>query len=72
MKVFKVEIQVIDFDEIGEEGVRSAIENTKYPNYCINPQIRSIESRDIEWTDDHPLNRVDTEKEAYRKLFEES
>lgn len=33
-------------------------------------QVMSIEEKDIgEWHDDHPLNKIATQDEAYRKLF---
>jgi hypothetical protein len=70
VKVFKVEVMVLDFDEVGEEGVVSLLENTKYPNWAISPEVKSVESREVEWSDDHPLNKRDTADSAYRKLFE--
>lgn len=69
MKVFKIEVMVIDFDEIGEEQVKGTIENTRYPNHCIAPSVMKMESRDIEWSDDHPLNMRDTTDEAFEELF---
>jgi hypothetical protein len=72
MKVYKVEVMVLDFDEVGEDGVKSLLENTKYPNWAIHPVVRKIDTREIEWSDDHPLNKWDTEKEAYKELFGES
>ena len=70
MKVYKVEIMVIDQDEIGEDGVKSVLEYRKYPNRCIAPEVMGIESRDIgEWSDDHPLNLLDKRKDEYNHLF---
>lgn len=69
MKVFKVEVMVIDFDELGEAEVKSTIETTRYPNYCINPSVKKIETREVEWSDDHPLNKRDTTDKAYAELF---
>ena len=69
MKAMKIELLVLDFDFLGEEGVKSAIENVRYPNRCIDPTVKSIKSVDIEWTDDHPLNKAGTEARAYADLF---
>ena len=70
MKAYKVEILIIDFDNMSQDDVESVIENTKYPNRCISPDVISIEEADIgEWHDDHPLNRGDKMKAEYARLF---
>ena len=71
MKVYKLEILVIDHDGIGHDEVRSVLENQRYPNHCIYPEVKSIDIREIEWRDDHPLNRTATADAAYRELFAE-
>lgn len=70
MKVYKVELLIIDFDEIGEESIKETIENQKYPNYCISPSVMNICCEDVgEWDDDHPLNKSSTSKDYYNNLF---
>lgn len=69
MKVYKIEILVIDFDDIGEDEVKAVIENTSYPNRCINPKVKNIESKSVNWDDDHPLNLSDKRDSAYKELF---
>lgn len=70
MKVHKIEIIVIDFDEVGAEGVKEVLTHTRYPNRCISPEVRSIETRDCgEWDDDHPLNHTATREAALAELF---
>lgn len=70
MKAYKVEVLVIDFDRIGESGIKNAIENTKYPNWCISPQVKKIEVRDIgEWNDEHPFNKAGKSEDEYHRLF---
>ncbi len=65
MKAYKLEILVIDFDEVGDE-IPSMIENARYPNHCINPDVKSVKVIDIgEWDDNHPLNKKDTSDEYY-------
>ena len=69
MKIFKIEVMVIDFDDVGADGTKTILENTRYPNRCINPMVKKIEERTIEWSDDHPLNRTSTMDAAYADLF---
>ena len=57
MKVYKVTLMVIDYDDLGAEEIVQAIETVNYPNDCISPIVVRSESRDIgDWTDEHPLN----------------
>ena len=61
MEVHKIELIVIDFDAVGAKGVKEVIEHSRYPNRCISPDVRSIDTRDCgEWTDKHPLNYITT------------
>lgn len=70
MKVHKLTICIIDHDDVGEEEIRDIIENTRYPNHCISPDIKKFETRDIgEWDDDHPLNQRATCDEFFADLF---
>ena len=68
MKAYKIELLVIDHEDMGEEQIKDEFENMKY----IHPQIKNIESVDIgEWTDDHPLNKYETCDVEYDRLFNE-
>lgn len=70
MNVHRVVLTIIDFDEIGSEEVKGVIENTRYPNRCISPDVFSIETADIgEWDDGHPLNNRNTADAEWRKIF---
>lgn len=73
MRAYKLEILVIDYDEVDQgtgEEIKELIENQKFPNYCINPRVMAIQSADIgPWTDDHPLNKRDTSESEYRRIF---
>ena len=69
MNVYKIELLVIDFDQLGELEVKSTIENQRFPNDCISPSVMSIEARVVEWSDAHPLNLQSKQKVAYRELF---
>ena len=70
MKAYKLEILVIDFDGLGADGIKDAIENARYPNRCISPDVRRVECEDIgEWSDDHPLNKHSTAAAEFERLF---
>lgn len=67
MKAYKVELLVLDFENIGvcEETFREDFE------YFIS-RVMSIQSKDIgEWDDDHPLNQRDQSRQFYEELFKE-
>ena len=67
MKVYKVELSILDFEEIGEEDIKIMLENTKY----LYPKVISIDSREIgEWSDDHPLNHSSTQLHELKRIFE--
>lgn len=68
-KVHKVTLIIIDDEQLGEEEISAIIENQKYPNHCISPLVYSIDTKEIEWNDDHPLNKKDTYKIAFKNLF---
>jgi len=70
MEVHKITLIVIDHDEVGANGIKGMLENTKYPNHCMAPDVREIETVDIgEWFDDHPLNSIALYDEAIEKIF---
>ena len=66
MKAYKIEVLVIDIENIGELEIIESLKNTKY----IYPQVKDVKSVDIgEWSDEHPLNKRDNCEEEYKKLF---
>jgi hypothetical protein len=70
MKVHKITLYVIDFDDVGVDAVKEELKNTEYANHCINPLSLSSHTRDIgEWSDDHPLNFFTTRDTELNKLF---
>jgi hypothetical protein len=70
MKVHKLTIIVIDFDELGADEVKTTIENQRFPNDCIYPSVESIETRDCgKWSDEHPLNNSKTKAAEIERLF---
>jgi len=69
VKVYKVEVLIIDHDGLGPEGIKHALEHTRYPNRCISPDVKSFEEREVRWNDDHPLNQGATSEATYEELF---
>jgi len=70
MQAHKVTLLIIDMDELGSEEIKVVIENTHYPNRCIDPEVHSIETVEIgEWADDHPLNYTETKHLEWQRLF---
>ena len=66
MKAYKVELLVIDHEEIGAKDIKILLEDSRY----LNPHVKRIEVADIgEWDDDHPLNHPDTADAEYKRLF---
>jgi hypothetical protein len=69
MKIHKITILVVDLDSLGAAGVKTELENTNYPNGCIRPTVVEIDTREVEWSDDHPLNKASTWLAEFRCLF---
>lgn len=71
MKAYKLEILIIDHDDVGESEICQIIEDAHYPNYCIAPIVKSVVEKDIgEWSDDHPLNKIHSCDNEYQRLFD--
>ena len=68
-KVVKVELMIVDHDGIGVEEITSVLENTRYPNHCIAPRVMSLRSVEVDWSDEHPLNKYSTMIATYDELF---
>lgn len=68
-KIHKVVLLIVDTDDVGANGVRDVIESTRYPNRCIAPQVMELETQEVEWSDDHPLNNARTQADAFKTLF---
>lgn len=70
MKVYKVELLIVDSEVQSEEEITSLIENQKFPNWSLNPSVMDITGVEIgEWYDEHPLNYGNKKKEEYDRLF---
>ncbi len=65
IKAYKIEILVLDFEDSGEEAIKDLVERSRH----LNAQVMSSKSVDIDWSDDHPLNKCGTSARAYQDLF---
>lgn len=62
MKVYKVTVYAYDHEGSGVSSILHEIKSSKY----ITVQTSKVEMKDIgEWQDDHPLNFLDTDLDAY-------
>ena len=70
MKAYKMTVLIIDHDGMGAEDIKATLENQRFLNHCISPNVKAVEEVDIgEWTDNHPLNRFDTADAEFERLF---
>jgi hypothetical protein len=70
MNVYKVTLMIVNHDNLEEDKIASVLENARYPNMCISPDVVEIESKDIgEWDDDSPFNGPDRDK-YFKVLFD--
>lgn len=64
-KVHKVELLIIDTESINDYEVKCMLSNVKY----LYPEVLSMKTVEVDWHDDHPLNKHDTASQALKELF---
>jgi hypothetical protein len=69
VQVHRVTLLIVDHDELGAAAVRNVLETARYPNHCIVPNVLALETRAVEWSDDHPLNQKRTQTAEVERLF---
>ncbi len=70
MKAYKIEILVIDHDEVGKDNIVNYLENARFANDCLSLDVKDVVEKDIgQWTDNHPLNNFATYRKEYERLF---
>jgi hypothetical protein len=69
MKIHKLTILIVDHDNLGAAGVKTELENANFANDCIWPRVVEVDTRDVEWSDDHPLNNSKTRDAEFHRLF---
>jgi hypothetical protein len=71
VQVHRVTLLIVDHDEVGAAAVAQHLQYTRYPNHCIAPTVLAIETREVEWSDNHPLNQKRTQAAEAERLFAE-
>jgi hypothetical protein len=68
-RAYKVTLLVLNLngDCNTKEELIQELENLRHPEFVT---VMDVKSREIEWSDDHPLNQYDTQKDAFEKLFQ--
>lgn len=56
---------VVDHECMCPQDVKLALEDCGY----VYPTVMEMQEREVEWTDDHPLNFSTTSKETFKELF---
>lgn len=70
VKVHKVVLLVVDHDDMGAKEVGEVLEHNRYPNHCMAPDVLCVETREVDWNDDHPLNFGDERRvREFERLF---
>lgn len=72
MKIYKMTVMVVDMDDIGGKQAVVELENGRFGNDCICPQVVDCVEADIpdDEFDQHPINFNATWKAAFDKLFD--
>ena len=61
MKIFKATVYVFDFEGDGETSIKQRLGNIKN----MSSEVGVIESLDVEWSDEHPMNQISTNKDFW-------
>lgn len=67
MKVYKLEVLVLDLNEQGLQFKPGDSEDLRCAEFV---SVMRVQERDIAWDDDHPLNRRDTALAAFDDMFD--
>lgn len=70
MKIHRVVLLIVDSDDLGATSTIENIENVRYPNRCLSPRVMKIETKEVEWSDDHPLNHSNTMHREFNRMFD--
>lgn len=66
MKMHRIELYVIDFENLGSDEYKQQLLNMKH----MSGQVKSIETTDIgNWDDSHALNKANTNADVFRGYF---
>ena len=69
MKVYKLEVLIIDYDVNSVDEALSMINETRYDNHTNVEAITCRETDIGEWSDDNPLNYTSKVEKEMNRLF---
>ncbi len=68
MPVYRVTMLVLDLNhDMSIKDLKATMEGVRH----VYASVLNIECRRVEWSDDHPLNRVETQARSIVELFDE-
>ena len=67
VSVYKMVVEVFDFENYDQEDVIQSIEENKYHMVKVK-DCKKVVIKD--WTDNHPLNKHDTSDAEFKRLFD--
>lgn len=70
MKVYSVTLLVLDLDNLGATDAVQVIKAARCRGLATS--VMDIKEREVEWSDEHPLNRRDMADAAFEALFAEA
>ncbi len=68
-KVHKLTVLVVNHDDLDDEALKANLESANFGNDCMLPQLMDIETKEVEWHDDHALNNTNTAKYVFADMF---
>jgi len=64
-KIYKLTVFVVDHQEAGIDDITTLIEQNRY----FSPIVGGVHEREVEWSDDHPINKTATMRVALHNMF---
>ncbi len=59
-EVHRIVCYVVDHGHLGAEGYKDLLEHTEFPNHAPNPDVSEITTMAINYSENHPINKVDS------------
>lgn len=67
MKVYKVELMIVDHNDLGENQIQDLLEDIRYLSHPVVTKITGVEIG--EWESDNLLNDENTWEAEFERLF---
>lgn len=69
VRVYKIILQVIDYNqEFDNLSIKNHLENL---DDIVLIKVRNLKYKEVDWSDDHPLNQINCKPEVFEKMFKE-